>query len=227
MCGRFTLTVDADSIQMHFPWLEQVPHQIAPRYNIAPTQPIAVVPNDGRNAVDHFVWGLIPFWAKDPSIGSRMINARSETLAEKNSFKNPYKRRRCLVLADGFYEWAKVSGQKTKQPYYFRLEDGAPFAFAGLWEEWQSPEGSQLKSATIITTDSNPLVGKVHGRMPVILHEKDYPLWLSTEEQTPERLQPLLTAYPAEEMITFPVSTQVNSPANESPENIEPIEIDT
>lgn len=227
MCGRFTLTVDADSIQMHFPWLEQVPHQIAPRYNIAPTQPIAVVPNDGRNTVDHFVWGLIPFWAKDPSIGSRMINARSETLAEKNSFKNAYKRRRCLVLADGFYEWAKVPGQKTKQPYYFRMEDGAPFAFAGLWEEWNSPEGSQLKSATIITTDPNPLVAKVHARMPVILHQEDYPLWLSTEEQTKDRLQPLLTAYPSEEMVAYPVSTQVNSPANESPENIVPIENNT
>jgi putative SOS response-associated peptidase YedK len=224
MCGRFTLTVDADSIQTHFPWLDFVPQQIAPRYNIAPTQPIAVVPNDGRNAVDHFVWGLIPFWAKDPSIGSKMINARGETLAEKNSFKNAYKRRRCLVLADGFYEWGVVTGQKTKQPYYFRLEDGAPFAFAGLWEEWNSPEGSQLKSATIITTDPNPLVRQVHVRMPVILHPQDYPLWLSPEEQTPGALQHLLTAYPAEEMIAFPVSTSVNSPYNDTPENIQPLQ---
>ena len=224
MCGRFTLTVDADSIQTYFPWLEHIPPQIVPRYNIAPTQPIAVVPNDGRNAVDHFVWGLIPFWAKDPSIGSRMINARSETLAEKNSFKNPYKRRRCLILADGFYEWAKVPGQKTKQPYYFRMEDGAPFAFAGLWEEWQSPEGSQFNSATIITTEPNPLVGKVHARMPVILKPEDYPLWLAKEEKRPEELQHLLIAFPAEEMIAFPVSTSVNSPVNESPVNIQPIE---
>jgi putative SOS response-associated peptidase YedK len=224
MCGRFTLTVDADSIQTYFPWLEEIPPQIVPRFNIAPTQPIAVVPNDGRKAVDHFVWGLIPFWAKDPSIGSRMINARSETLAEKNSFKNPYKRRRCLVLADGFYEWAKVPGQKTKQPYYFRMEDGTPFAFAGLWEEWQSKEGSQLKSATIITTEPNPLVGKVHARMPVILHPDDYPLWLATGEKRPDELQHILTAYPAEEMITYPVSTSVNSPANELPENIIPLD---
>ena len=223
MCGRFTLTVDADSIQTHFPWLEHVPHQMAPRYNIAPTQPIAVVPNDGRNTVDHFVWGLIPFWAKDPSIGSRMINARSETLAEKNSFKNAFKRRRCLVLADGFFEWANLAGQKTKQPYYFRMEDGLPFAFAGLWEEWNSPEGSQLKSATIITTEPNPLVGQVHARMPVILHPDDYSLWLSTDEKQPEILQPLLTAYPAEEMIVFPVSTSVNSPFNDIPENIQPL----
>jgi len=223
MCGRFTLTVDANTIQTHFPWLEHVPHQLAPRYNIAPTQPIAAVPNDGRNTVDHFVWGLIPFWAKDPSIGSRMINARSETLAEKNSFKNPYKRRRCLILADGFYEWAKVPGQKTKQPYYLRMEDGVPFAFAGLWEEWQSPEGSQLRSATIITTEPNPLVAKVHNRMPVILHPDDYALWLSPDEQPPSALQPLLTAYPAEEMVAYPVSTMVNRPTNESPENIAPL----
>jgi putative SOS response-associated peptidase YedK len=224
MCGRFTLTVDADSIQTYFPWLEQVPTQIAPRYNIAPTQPIAVVPNDGRNAVDHMVWGLIPFWAKDPSIGSKMINARSETLAEKNSFKNPYKRRRCLVLTDGFYEWTAVPGQKTKQPYYIRLEDGAPFAFAGLWEEWRSPDGSELRSATIITCNPNPLVAKLHNRMPVILHPNDFPLWLASEEMGPEKLQHLLTAYPAEEMVVYPVSTSVNTPGNDSPENIEPIQ---
>lgn len=223
MCGRFTLTVDADSIQTYFPWLEHVPVQIAPRYNIAPTQAIAVVPNDGKNAVDHFVWGLIPFWAKDPSIGSKMINARGETLAEKNSFKNPYKRRRCLVLADGFYEWTKVEGQKAKQPYLIQLEDKSVFAFAGLWEEWNSPEGSQLRSATIITTEPNPMVAKLHNRMPVILHPDDYELWLTTEEQPPDRLQPLLTAYPAEEMVAFPVSTAVNSPGNDSPELIQPL----
>lgn len=224
MCGRFTLTVDADSIQTHFPWLEHIPHQIAPRYNIAPTQPIAVVPNDGRNAVDHFVWGLIPFWAKDPSIGNRMINARSETLAEKNSFKNAYKRRRCLVLADGFFEWANIAGQKAKQPFYFRMEDGAPFAFAGLWEEWNSPEGSQLKSATIITTEPNALVKQVHARMPAILHPADFQLWLSMEEHPPAALQHLLAPYPAEEMVTFPVSTTVNSPFNDLPENIQPLQ---
>ena len=223
MCGRFTLTVDANSIQTYFPWLKFIPHQMAPRYNIAPTQPIAAIPNDGRKAVDHFYWGLVPYWAKDPSIGSRMINARSETLAEKTSFKNPYKRRRCLILADGFYEWAKVPGQKTKQPYYFRMEDGAPFAFAGLWEEWNSPGGDMLKSATIITTEPNPLVAKVHNRMPVILHPRDYGLWLSKQEQRLEVLQPLLTAYPAEEMVAYPVSTSVNSPAYDGPENIEAV----
>ena len=224
MCGRFTLTVDADSIQTYFPWLNDIPPQIVPRYNIAPTQPIAAIPNDGRNAVDHFIWGLIPYWAKDPTIGSKMINARAETLAEKASFKNPFKRRRCLILADGFYEWANIPGQKTKQPYYFRMEDGAPFAFAGLWEEWHSPEGSELRSATIITTEPNPLVGKVHARMPVILKPEDYSIWLAKEDKRPEELQHLLTAYPAEEMVAYPVSTAVNSPGNESPGNIQPLE---
>jgi len=182
------------------------------------------VPNDGRNAVDHFVWGLIPFWAKDPSIGNRMINARSETLAEKNSFKNAYRRRRCLVLADGFFEWANIAGQKAKQPFYFRMEDGAPFAFAGLWEEWNSPEGSQLKSATIITTEPNALVKQVHARMPAILHPADFQLWLSMEEHPPAALQHLLAPYPAEEMVAFPVSTTVNSPFNDLPENIQPLQ---
>lgn len=223
MCGRFTLTVDANSIQTYFPWLDEIPPQIVPRYNIAPTQPIAAISNQHPNKVDHFLWGLIPFWAKDPSIASRMINARGETLAEKASFKNAYKRRRCLILADGFYEWAKVPGQKAKQPYYIRLEDGAVFAFAGLWEEWQSPEGSQIKSATIITTEPNALVKKVHDRMPVILHPKDYARWLSRKEISPKELQPLLTAYPAEEMVAYPISMRVNSPANEGPENIVPM----
>lgn len=224
MCGRFTLTVDANTIQTYFPWLKFVPSQIVPRYNIAPTQPIAAVPNDGRKAVDHFLWGLVPFWAKDPSIASRMINARAETLAEKASYKNPFKRRRCLILADGFYEWAKVPGQSAKQPYYFRMEDGTPFGFAGLWEEWESPEGSQLKSATIITTEPNPLVAKVHDRMPVILHPQDYGKWLSPKETPAKDLQHLLTAYPAEEMVAYPISMRVNSPANEGPENIVPLD---
>jgi putative SOS response-associated peptidase YedK len=181
MCGRFTLTVDADSIQMHFPWLTDIPPQIAPRYNIAPTQPIAVVANNRPEAVTHMVWGLIPFWAKDPKIGSRMINARSETLAEKPSFKHAYKRRRCLVLTDGFYEWVKRPGEKAKTPYLIRMQDDTPFAFAGLWEQWQSEEGSQLQSATIITTEPNELIAPLHNRMPVILPEQHYQDWLTPE----------------------------------------------
>jgi putative SOS response-associated peptidase YedK len=222
MCGRFTLTVDAESIQMFFPWLKDIPPQIVPRYNIAPTQPIAVVPHSEPGAITHMVWGLIPFWAKDPKIGSRMINARAETLAEKPSFKNAFKRRRCLILADGFYEWVKQPGEKAKTPYFIHLENGNPFAFAGLWEEWQSPEGSQLQSATIITTEPNDLVAPLHNRMPVILPEDRYRDWLTPEEINPADLQPLLKPYPSDGMEAYPVSKLVNSPANDRPEAILP-----
>ena len=142
MCGRFTLTADISALQESFPWLG-IPPGLEPRYNIAPSQPVAVAPNDGKNRLDFFTWGLIPSWAKDPGIGNRMINARAETLAEKPSFRSAFRRRRCLVLADGFYEW-RSDGGKSKTPMYIRLEDGAPFAFAGLWEIWNAPDGSQV-----------------------------------------------------------------------------------
>lgn len=222
MCGRFTLTADVNTLQNTFPWLN-VPGDLQPRYNIAPSQPIAVVPNDGKNQLDFYVWGLIPFWAKDPSIGYRMINARSETLAEKPSFKNAFKRRRCLVLADGFYEWRKEGAGKPKTPMYIQLESKEPFAFAGLWENWNAPDGSQVLSCTIITTRPNTLVEKIHNRMPVILPADGYSTWLEPSEQNPEVLSELLEPYPASEMMAYPVSTSVNSPINESPDCIEPV----
>lgn len=224
MCGRFTLWVDLEQLAATFPWL-QIPgglEELTPRYNIAPTQPVAVVPNTGENKLDFFVWGLIPSWAKDPGIGSRMINARGETLAEKPSFRNAYKRRRCLILADGFYEWQKGPG-KTKTPYYIRMESGEPFALAGLWERWMSPHGDEVLSCTIITTEPNELAGQYHNRMPVILPTSAYERWLDPAEQPPEALDELLTAYPADEMDAYPVSTLVNSPANDAPECIEPV----
>jgi len=208
---------------MHFPWLK-VPEIISPRYNIAPSQPIAVVPNTGENKLDFFIWGLIPSWAKDPKIGNRLINARCETLAEKPSFRNAYKRRRCLIFADGFYEWVKQPGQNVKSPFYIQLESKEPFAFAGLWETWYSPDGSELKTATIITTEPNELVSRIHGRMPVILSKEDYQLWLDPGEKSKEDLGHLLKPYPSEEMIQFPVSRIVNSPAYDSPECIEPLQ---
>jgi putative SOS response-associated peptidase YedK len=220
MCGRFTLTADVSALQESFPWLG-IPPGLEPRYNVAPTQPVAVVTNDGKNRLDFFTWGLIPSWAKDPSIGSRMINARSETLAEKPSFRSAFRRRRCLVLADGFYEWRKEDA-KSKTPMYIRLEDGSPFAFAGLWEVWNAPDGSQVLSTTIITTEPNPLMAKIHNRMPVILPEKAYPLWLQPGEVDPQPLSALLAPYPAEEMVAYPVSKLVNSPANDLPALIEP-----
>lgn len=222
MCGRFTLTADPQTLQQAFPDFS-VPEEMSPHYNIAPTQPVAVVPNDGRKAVDFFVWGLIPFWAKDPSIGNRMINARSETLAEKPSFRNAYRRRRCLVLADGFYEWQKQPGSKSKVPYLIRLESGEPFGFAGLWEHWSAPDGSEVKSCTVITTEPNEMVQRLHNRMPVILPRDAYEDWLDPAERDPDSLQHWLSAYPAIEMMAYPVSTLVNNPSNDVPEVIEPV----
>lgn len=222
MCGRFTLTVDPGQLQQSFS-LDEVPPQMKPRYNIAPTQPVAVIPNDGQNRLDFFVWGLIPSWAKDPQIGNRMINARAETLAEKPAFRAAYRRRRCLVLADGFFEWQQISGSKAKTPVYIQLKSKEPFAFAGLWENWNSPDGSQILSCTIITTQPNELVEDIHTRMPVILPKEGYSQWLSPDEQDPRKLDALLRPYPAEAMIAYPVSRMVNSPQNDLPEVIVPL----
>jgi putative SOS response-associated peptidase YedK len=221
MCGRFTLTVDPDQLRQAFPWLA-VPQGTPQRYNIAPSQPVAVVPNDGKNQMDFFVWGLVPSWAKDPQIGDRMINARAETLSEKPAYKAAFRRRRCLVLADGFYEWKQVPGRKSKIPMYIRLASQKPFAFAGLWESWHAPDGSLLLSCTIITTQPNAMMQDIHNRMPVILPEAAYPLWLDSGEPASSQLQALLQPYPAEEMVAYPVSTLVNSPANDSADCIVP-----
>ncbi len=225
MCGRFTLTADINTLQQTFPWIN-IPPGMAPRFNIAPSQPVAVVANDGSNKLDFFVWGLIPSWAKDPTIGSRMINARAETLAEKPSFRNAFRRRRCLILADGFFEWQKIeeSGRRIrKQPMYIHLADGRPFAFAGLWENWNSPDGSNILSCTIITTEPNELMASIHNRMPVILPEESYTDWLQPGETNAASLSKLLVPFPPERMNAYPVSTVVNSPANDLPEAIKPL----
>lgn len=223
MCGRFTLTTDPGQLQESFPWLS-IPNGITPRYNIAPTQPVAVVPNDGKNRLDFFNWGLVPSWAKDPSIGNKMINARAETLQEKPSFRSAFRRRRCLILADGFFEWRQDAGAKTKTPMYIRLKSEKPFALAGLWERWDSPDGSKILSCTIITTEPNELMRPIHNRMPVILPESAYPAWMSPEEVDPAILQPLLVPFSAEAMLAYPISRLVNSPENDVPEVIRPAE---
>ena len=175
--------------------------------------------------IELFHWGLIPSWAKDPKIGNQMINARSETLSEKPSFRNAYKRRRCLVLADGYYEWQKIPGEKSKQPVYIRLKSQKPFAFAGLWEVWKG-EGMDelLRSCTIITCPPNAVLAEIHHRMPVILPAEVYETWLAPDEQSSEVLQPLLVPYADEEMEAYPVSRFVNRPANNSPECIAPVD---
>lgn len=221
MCGRFTLALDREGLATAYPDFV-VSGEITPRYNIAPTQPVPVVPNNGQNRVEFFTWGLIPSWAKDPKIGNRMINARSETLHEKPSFRAAYKRRRCLILTDGFYEWQKVPGQKAKIPTHIRMKSDEPFAFAGLWESWHSADGSHILSCTIVTTTPNELLEPIHNRMPVILAREAYDEWLDPEERGPEALGHLLKPYPASEMRAYPVSTAVNNPGVDAPELIIP-----
>lgn len=221
MCGRFTLTVDPAQAQENFNNFT-FPEKFAPRFNIAPTQPILAIPNDEKFTADFFIWGLIPMWAKDPSIGNRLINARAETLAEKPSFRGSLKYKRCLILADGFYEWKSSDGKKSKTPFFIHMKDRKPFAFAGLWDSWNSPEGAQLKTCTIITTEPNELMSLLHNRMPVILHPRDYDKWLDPSSQTPDQLIPLLKPFPAEMMDAYPVTPLVNKPANDTPELVVP-----
>jgi putative SOS response-associated peptidase YedK len=222
MCGRFALTIDPVDLQDAFPDFK-FPAQYALRYNIAPTQPILALPNDGSKEAGFFIWGLIPSWAKDPTIGNRMINARAETLAEKPSFRSAYKYHRCLIFTSGFYEWQVQPGGKTKIPHFIHLITGEPFAFAGLWENWESPDGSRIHSATIITTEPNELMGKIHNRMPVILPHDVYAQWLDSSPKQPSSLQSLLVPFPAVRMEAYPVSTLVNSPAYDQPECIVPV----
>ena len=222
MCGRYTLSSSGETVAEAFD-LSEVP-QLRPRFNIAPTQEVAAVRRMEGGAdrrLDFLRWGLIPFWAKDPGIGNRMINARSETASEKPSFRNAIKKRRCLVVADGFYEWKKMA-EGPKQPFHIRMKGGRPFAFAGLWEHWEG-EGEVIDSCTLLTTRPNPLTAEVHDRMPVILPEKSYDLWLDPTMQDPEQLEPLLTPYPQDEMEAYPVSRFVNKPGNDDPRCIEPV----
>lgn len=221
MCGRFTLTQSAIALAEYFQ-LPEVPDWTT-QYNIAPTQMVATVvqhPTSHQRQFQQLRWGLIPSWAKDLSIGAKLINARAETVAEKPSFRSAFKQRRCLVIADGFYEWQKQAG--TKQAFYFRLQDGQPFAFAGLWEKWHSPDQAEIISCTILTTVANELLQPIHERMPVILEPKNYDLWLDPEVQTPQPLQFLLAPYSAAAMTSYPVSKLVNSPKNNSPECLIP-----
>ena len=221
MCGRFTLTVNPADLQDTFSNYS-FPAKFAPRFNIAPSQPVLAISNDEKYTADFFVWGLIPMWAKDPTIGSRLINARGETLAEKPSFRGSYRHKRCLILADGFYEWKTFGDRKNKTPYFIHMQDRQPFAIAGLWDSWESPDGSSIKTCTIITTTPNELMENIHDRMPVILHSRDYAKWLDPAPQTPESLQPLIKPFSADAMSAYPVSTLVNKASNDLPELVVP-----
>lgn len=221
MCGRFSLTVDPSAYAEEFDGTS-FPTQFVPRYNIAPSQPVLAIPNDGKNAAVFFVWGLIPSWAKDATIGNRLINARGETLAEKPAFRGAFRYRRCLILADGFYEWKSIPGSRTKAPHFITLKSRKPFGFAGLWAEWQAPDGSAIRSCTIITTTPNELTATIHNRMPVILSADDATQWLDSSPRSPESLTSLVKPYPAELMQAYQVSALVNSPSNDRIECILP-----
>ena len=219
MCGRYTLRTPVDVLAEGFE-IEEYPSSNTPNYNVAPTQEIAaVVEEDDKRKLEMFHWGLIPSWAKDPAIGNKMINARAETVSEKPSFRSAFKRRRCLILADGFYEWQKTDD--GKQPYHIKMEDDSPFAFAGLWEVWDK-YGEEIRSGTIITTGANDLMSEIHHRMPVILHPEDYGIWLDPDFDEKEPLTSLLKPYPAHAMKAYPVSRRVNKPSNNEPSVLEP-----
>jgi putative SOS response-associated peptidase YedK len=227
MCGRYTLTTPPEMVAELFD-LADIP-AYPPRFNLAPTQQAPVVrvtEPGGARRLDLLRWGLVPYWAKEAAIGNRMINARSEGVAEKPAYRSSFKKKRCLVVTDGFYEWQK-QGKGPKQPFLIRRRDRRPFAFAGLWSTWKDPErgreGEPLETFTILTTSPNEAIRPLHDRMPVILSRGDFGLWLDPEVEAADRLQPLLAPCPAEDLELVPVSRAVNSPAYDGPQCIEPL----
>jgi len=223
MCGRFVKKSGKEELRKRFGFDDPQGIFLEPRYNIAPSQehPVLIVEQDKR-LLRMMKWGLVPHWSKDPQIGYKMINARSEGIEEKPSFRGPLKKRRCLIIADGFYEWYKPD-KKAKIPYYFYLKSGKPFAFAGLWDLWEKGD-EPLYTFTIITTFPNELIEPIHNRMPVVLSESDEARWLDPEITDSKAVLSLLKPYPAEEMECFKVSTIVNSPKNDIPECITPLQ---
>jgi putative SOS response-associated peptidase YedK len=217
MCGRYTLSTPAGRLAEEFQLDSTV--EIPPSYNVAPTQQVAAVLEDeGGRRLEMLRWGLVPSWADDPDIGARMINARSETAPEKPSFRRAFRGRRCLIAADGFYEWKREEG--GKQPYYFRMQDGRPFAFAGLWESWDKG-GGELLTCAILTTRPNSVAEEIHDRMPAILPHDAYNAWLDPDADR-EELGELMIPYPGDDLETYPVSRFVNSPRNNDERCIEP-----
>ncbi|QXP89618.1 SOS response-associated peptidase [Methylococcus capsulatus] len=230
MCGRYTLTTAADQYkaQVKYERARAFLEKLFARYNIAPTQDVAAV-RTGTDGVRELValrWGLIPGWSKAPKTEYSTINARAETVAEKPAFRSAFRRRRCLILADGYYEWQARPGSKLKRPWYIRRADGEPFAFAGLWERWEphpGEEGEPVESCSIIVTDANALTRPIHDRMPVILDPAAYEVWLDPECRDKTGLLALLRPFPAEEMTAWRVSTHVNSPKHDDPACVAPL----
>lgn len=224
MCGRYSLYADYRTLLERFEIEETAVEEsaYATSYNIAPSQEVLAVVNDGtKNRLGFLKWGLVPPWAKDEKVGYKMINARAETAAEKPSFRQAFKKKRCLVIADSFYEWRRTDEGKT--PMLIKLKRGEPFAFAGLWESWKSPEGKVVNSCTILTTKSNELMGTIHDRMPVVLSKEGEKIWLDPKVQDPDVLGELLTAFDSKEMEAYEVSDAVNSPKHKGPELIKKV----
>lgn len=218
MCGRFSLSCSAEQIAEIF-LLSEIP-ELTPRYNIAPTQFIATVSQNSKSENRQFNWmrwGLIPSWAKDKKMGAKLINARVETVTEKPSFRKAIRQRRCLIIADGFYEWQTKKDQK--QPYYFHLENHQPFAFAGLWERWKSPEKEEIISCTILTTEAHEEIRSIHHRQPIIIPENLYSQWLNPQLTEPQEILPLLTSQAA--LKHYPVNLVVNKPTHDEPDCIQ------
>ena len=223
MCGRFALYSDPLTLARRFQ--AEPPSDYGPHFNIAPTQPILMLRE--KMMQREFVyarWGLVPHWAKEIKTGYSMINARAETVDQRPAFRSAFHRRRCLIPADGFYEWQVRSGAKIKQPWFVTLKERQPMALAGLWEVWRSPEGERLESCTIIVTDANELMKPIHDRMPVILPPDDWKTWLDPGYCDTVALKSLLRPYPSEEMAAWPVGTLVNNPRNDTPSCIEAVE---
>lgn len=225
MCGRFALSAKTSQIEKLMPALK-IESDIKPRYNIAPTQKVKVILNTKPDEITEAQWGLLPSWAKDKSLASKMINARVETLHEKASFKNSFRNKRCLIIADAFYEWKQVQNFRTKIPYLIKLKSGEPFTFAGLWDLWIDREAGvkeEIISTTIITTEPNELMAEIHNRMPVIIPEKLRQVWLDRNSNVEELQRLILKPYDSNEMIAYEVSKLVNNPAYDDISCIYPI----
>jgi putative SOS response-associated peptidase YedK len=230
MCGRYVTVSSPALLAERFGVTEIRPEELEPSYNVAPRAEVPVVAErHGERVLDVVRWGLVPSWAKDRSIGDRLINARAETLTTSNAFKRAFERRRCIVPADGFYEWQAIKGQRTKQPWFFRRRDGEPLAFAGLWEIWHDREegddAPRVRSCTIITTTPNELIAPIHDRMPVVLAQDAWDTWLSVDNRDVASLVPLLAPMPTEELDAWTVSTLVNKADNNGPELLDRVAV--
>lgn len=217
MCGRYALTAPASVITEIFQ-VDVLP-DVLPRYNVAPTQQVAtIIASLGVRTMQHMRWGLIPFWSKDAKIAYKTINARGETVRTKPAFRSSFKRKRCLILADGFYEWKRRS-KTDKVPHLIQMADGRPFAMAGLWATWVDPSSmEEVVSCSIVTTGPNELMTSIHDRMPVILDPKDWDTWLDPDNEDTAALQELIRPFPADRMKARPCSSQVNNARNSGPE---------